>query len=97
MKLSFAERLRLWDAKTILRVAGLCLVSLPAVILFAFLEPCTGAGSGKDYTTGMETKRFFAAHLREVAGQVSHTTLTLVLAGMALGVVLLVMTLFAPE
>jgi hypothetical protein len=97
MKLSFAERLRLWDATTILRVAGVCLVSLPAAILFAFLDPCTGAGSGKEYNIGLETKRFFAAHVREVIGQVSHTTLILVLAGMALGVVLLVISRFTPE
>jgi hypothetical protein len=93
-RLSWSDTIRLWEVKSILRVIGFVLTFAPVGILAVMVEPCSGAGSGKEYGPGMDTARLLRLHL---ATLFDSTSAVVVLVAGGLGIIVLLISLFVPE
>lgn len=90
-RLRLRDRFYPWSVKDILRLIGAALVAVPAVVL---VFPFVGAGTGQSHEPGSDLARTLSLSL----GQLVDGTAGAVALGIAgLGVLVLIVSCFAPE
>jgi len=80
--------------KQALRLVGLGLLVVPAIVVLAIVFPFAGAGSGKDYQPGMDLARLLSLHAAELFDGVAGIAALVV---MGVGVLVLIASIFVPD